>query len=117
MTHVVRRTLNLLERFALARGFEPPVVYNVIIFHDFREVNVKRLHQISEDVFVDERGAIVVKFTEILPLLVERISTGYYALCLLKAGKQPTADEAKRLAVSDLLEILSLLAYSTRGLH
>lgn len=102
----------MLEGFALSRGLETPAVYSVVFFRDLREVNVKGLRRISEDVFVDEQGAIIVKTTDILPLLVERIASGYYALCLLKSGREPRADEARRLAVADLLALLSSLTDS-----
>ncbi|MEM1792922.1 MAG: hypothetical protein QXE92_01630 [Thermofilaceae archaeon] len=117
LNRVVRKMISLLEGLAISKGLETPTVYGVVLFHDLREINVKGLHRVSDDVFIDERGMIVARFTDVLPLLVERISTGYYALCLFKSGKAPTVDEARRLAVDDLLEILSLLASSAQGLH
>ncbi|MEM0344388.1 MAG: hypothetical protein QXP94_04300 [Thermofilaceae archaeon] len=112
LNRVVRRMISLLEGLAISKGLETPTVYGVVLFRDLREINVEGLHRVSDDVFIDERGMIIVRFTDVLPLLVERISTGYYALCLFKSGMAPKVDEARRLAVSDLIEVLSLLANS-----
>lgn len=117
LTHLVRKTLNLLEVLALAKGLETPVVYHVMLFRDPRELGAGGLRKVSEDVLVSEQGVIAVKFTDLLPLFVERVSTGYYALCLLKSGREPTAEEARRYAINDLLAVLSLLAGDARSLR
>lgn len=110
VTNIVRRVLTTLETLAVLKGFKTPTIYSVVLFREPREIKAAGLIRVSEDVLVSEEGAIVVKHTNILPLLVERVAVGYYALCSLKSRGLFTADEARRLAVADLLLILSSLS-------
>lgn len=109
LTKLVRKIISILDSLAAGRGFDPPKVYGVIFFEREDELSLANMVKVTEDALVDVHGVIAIRYTTVLPLLVERLATGYYALCLLKSSGKLEAEAAHRLAVSDLISILSLL--------
>ncbi len=108
LTRVSRRVLQLAEGLAASRGLRTPPVYGVVFFRELDELAAEGLVKVSDSVLVGE-GVVAVKHADALPLLVERILTGYYALCLLATFGSLNAYEAGRLASRDLITVLSLL--------
>ena len=113
LTKIVRKIIPILDSLAARRGLDPPTVYGVILFERPDELSLAELFKVTEDVLIGIHGVIAVKHTSVLPLLVERLALGYYALCLLKGSGKLEVGSAHRLAVNDLIMILSLLANSS----
>jgi len=72
---------------------------------------------VTGDVLVSLDGVLVIRSSEILPTLVERLMVGYYALCLLKNRGAVSAEEVRRWVAQDLLTVLSLLSRASRSLR
>ncbi|HDD33780.1 MAG TPA: hypothetical protein ENG30_01365 [Thermofilaceae archaeon] len=99
----------LLEALALEEGLRPPTIYLLIFFERSEEVEKGELIKVGEDVFVGD-GVIAVKYSELLPVVVERLALGYYSLSLFSELGSIPIDRARVLVRDSLWRLLTLLS-------
>jgi hypothetical protein len=114
LTEWVRKVLEELEAQAAKRGLSTPAVYVVAIFDERSAPSERGALKVSDDVLVAE-GFIAVRSTEVLPLLVERVAAGYFALSFIASGETPDPDRVRRLAREVVVPVLARLALSSSG--
>lgn len=112
LTELVRRILYELEVLAVQHRMSTPKVYVVALFDDRSAPSEREAIRLSESVFVKE-GCIAVRATDTLPLLVERIAAGYFALSLIDSGEAFDEHRVWRLAREAVVPILARLALGT----
>lgn len=101
--------LKALEALATLHGFATPPVYAIVFFKNVGELDLRKLVEVTEDVFVGD-GVVAVRYTEVPPVLAQRLLTGYYSLCLLAENKHVCAEEVIELAKNDLWLFLTLIS-------
>jgi|YelNatPaOPRAMG01_1025707.scaffolds.fasta_scaffold02616_7 hypothetical protein len=112
LTELIRRILSELEALAAQRRASTPKVYIVALFDDRSVPSDPEAIRLSDDVFVKE-GSIAVRATNMLPLLVERIAAGYFALSLIDSGEVLDEHRVRQLVREAVMPVLAKLALST----
>jgi len=112
LTELIRRILSELEALAVQHRVSTPKVYIVALFDDRSIPSDPEAIRLSDDVFIKE-GCIVVRVTNTLPLLVERIATGYFALSLIESGEILDEHRVRQLVREAMMPVLAKLALST----
>jgi len=112
LTELIRRILSELEALAAQRRASTPKVYIVALFDDRSVPSDPEAIRLSDDVFVKE-GSIAVRATNMLPLLVERIAAGYFALSLIDTGEVLDEHRVRQLVREAVMPVLAKLALST----
>lgn len=100
--------VRLLEAFTVEEGLMPPTVYLLIFFEQDEELEGE-LIEVREDVLIGE-GVIAVKYSDLLPLVVERLALGYYSLSLFTELGEIPVDKAESLVRDSLWRLLVLLS-------
>ncbi|MCS7105204.1 MAG: hypothetical protein NZ954_06545 [Thermofilaceae archaeon] len=108
LADLVTKTLPILEAIAIDNSLECPTIYSVVFFVE-KEIIEKHLIKISSDIYIGD-NVIVIKYTDILPLLIERLSIGYFSLCLIKTTGKLDLQKVNQIVRSNLILILSLIA-------
>lgn len=108
LTDLVIKTIPILEAIAINNNLECPTIYSVAFFVE-KEFIEKNLIKISNEVYVSD-NVIAIKYTDILPLLIERLSIGYFSLCYIKTIGRLDLQKVNQIVRSNLILILSLVA-------
>ncbi len=109
LTEWVRKVLRELEALATAHGLKTPAVYVIVFFDEKSAPDERSALKLSDNVFVGE-GCIAVRFTRVLPLLVEWVAAGYFALSFIASGETLDPDRVWQLARKAVLPVLARLA-------
>jgi hypothetical protein len=112
LTELVRIILGELEALAVQRRMSAPKVYIVALFDDRNIPSDPEAVRLSDDVFIKE-GCIAVRATDMLPLLVERVAAGYFALSLIDSGEVFDEHRVRQLVREAVMPVLAKLALST----
>lgn len=112
LTEWIRKVLKELEVLVVKHGLRAPAVYAVVFFDDRSMPSERSALKLSDDVFIGE-GYIAIKITNVLPLLVERVAAGYFALSLIASGESPNPDRVWYLARKAVVPVLARLALSS----